>query len=106
MLGNVSEHCYDVYVADGYGDRLEIDPTGPPELPNCMYVVRGGNYESPLAELRAASRTGMGSNLWDTRSGVRIACDVIGNLPPAFMLREPPPFVLTPDAAAVPVGER
>jgi formylglycine-generating enzyme required for sulfatase activity len=103
MLGNSAEICSDIFEANFYGTGLAIDPTGPPTTQG-NHVVRGGSYRSPPNEIRAASRWWEGSNTPPSGNTVRLACDVIGSIPPVLALRDPPTFTLTPKAAAVPVN--
>ena len=56
MLGNVLEYCSDWYAPNAYSKTgaSVTDPQGPEE--GAEHVVRGGNYSSDAADLRAAAR--------------------------------------------------
>jgi formylglycine-generating enzyme required for sulfatase activity/nitrate/TMAO reductase-like tetraheme cytochrome c subunit len=64
MLGNVLEYCSDRYAADAYSrtGTPVTDPKGPEE--GDEYVVRGGNYTSDAADVRAAARFSTKTDEW------------------------------------------
>ena len=53
MLGNVMEWCWDRYGKHGVGDAR--DPIGPPK--GSTQVLRGGSWNNPASDVRAACRT-------------------------------------------------
>jgi cytochrome c nitrite reductase small subunit len=55
MLGNVMEYCADRYDAEAYG-RSGESVTNPLVAEGEEWVVRGGNYTSDAADVRAAAR--------------------------------------------------
>ncbi len=55
MMGNVMEYCADKYDPEAYGKGGE-SVTDPVVTEGAEWVVRGGNYTSDAADLRAASR--------------------------------------------------
>jgi len=58
MLGNVSEWVYDFYSPTEYEEAAKKSPTVNPTGPKSgkVHVARGGNYNSPVEELRCAAR--------------------------------------------------
>lgn len=56
MLGNVMEYCADKYDADAYGKRAD-GIQNPLVTQGEEWVLRGGNYNSDAAEVRAAARS-------------------------------------------------
>jgi formylglycine-generating enzyme required for sulfatase activity len=64
MLGNVLEYCSDWYSPKAYSQTgtSVTNPQGPEE--GTEYVVRGGNYTSDAADLRAAARFSTQTDEW------------------------------------------
>lgn len=65
MLGNVGEFCSDWYAPDAYSKECQgviSDPRGPSA--GTEHVVRGGNYQSTAAQVRAASREQTHTEQW------------------------------------------
>ena len=58
MLGNVREWVYDFYSPDAYKQAAAKTPAVNPKGPESgqVHVARGGDYNSPPAELRCAAR--------------------------------------------------
>jgi len=64
MLGNVLEYCSDWYASNAYSMTAVsvTDPRGPEE--GKEHVLRGGNYASDAADLRAAARFSTQTDEW------------------------------------------
>ena len=64
MLGNVLEYCSDWYSPKAYSQTgtSVTNPQGPEE--GTEYVVRGGNYTSDAADVRAAARFSTQTDEW------------------------------------------
>lgn len=76
MAGNVAEWVADWYGETYYGRSPLRNPKGP--MTGEKHVLRGGSYESELADVRSAARSAKTSedeNSW-SRSGFRCAQDV------------------------------
>jgi formylglycine-generating enzyme required for sulfatase activity len=58
MQGNVREWVYDFYSPDAYKDGAKKNPTVDPRGPKSgkVHAARGGDYSSPVEELRCAAR--------------------------------------------------
>jgi serine/threonine protein kinase/formylglycine-generating enzyme required for sulfatase activity len=97
MAGNVSEYCSEVYMGN-YADGLAVDPKGTPIPSNVPsgstleVVVRGGDYRSSISETRSAARGKVSAGTTSFSAGMRIACDVVGPIPPLVVFREPPRY--------------
>lgn len=63
MLGNVMEYCADKYDAEAYGKTGE-QVTDPLVSSGDEWVVRGGNYTSDAADVRAAARDYTRHDAW------------------------------------------
>lgn len=63
MLGNVMEYCADKYDAEAYR-KSEEQVTDPCVTEGTEWVVRGGNYTSDAADLRAAARSHTQHDAW------------------------------------------
>jgi formylglycine-generating enzyme required for sulfatase activity len=71
MHGNVQEWCQDRFAADSYKDAPSRDPTGP--TAGAEHVLRGGAWNSPGEECRAAARRGLGRSWRYNDVGLRVA---------------------------------
>jgi formylglycine-generating enzyme required for sulfatase activity len=71
MHGNVKEWCEDRFAGDYYKDAPSRDPTGP--AAGMDRVLRGGAWNSPGEECRAASRRGLGRSWRYSDIGLRVA---------------------------------
>jgi formylglycine-generating enzyme required for sulfatase activity/nitrate/TMAO reductase-like tetraheme cytochrome c subunit len=63
MLGNVMEYCADKYDPEAYG-KSDESVTDPLVTEGEEWVVRGGNYSSDAADLRAAARDYSHHDVW------------------------------------------
>jgi formylglycine-generating enzyme required for sulfatase activity len=72
MHGNVKEWCQDRFAADYYQEAPARDPPGP--AAGADHVLRGGAWNSPGEECRAASRRGLGRSWRYSDIGLRVAC--------------------------------
>ncbi|MCD8265286.1 MAG: SUMF1/EgtB/PvdO family nonheme iron enzyme [Tannerellaceae bacterium] len=63
MLGNVMEYCADKYDPNAYG-KTPADVTDPLVTQGTEWVVRGGNYTSDAADVRAAARDHTRHDAW------------------------------------------
>ena len=108
MMGNCWEPCSD-FRSPGipYEPRLAIDPLGPPRSTQSMnFAMRGGCCVSTIKTLRTAFRGTHGASSSDDSHGIRFACDIVGNIPPVLIAREPPTFSLTAEAAQALLNSR
>jgi formylglycine-generating enzyme required for sulfatase activity len=71
MHGNVKEWCQDRFAGDYYKDAPARDPSGP--AAGTDRVLRGGAWNSPGEECRAASRRGLGRSWRYSDIGLRVA---------------------------------
>lgn len=79
MTGNVSEFIFDLYDAEYYQNSPSVDPSGRPgpvTIENLIWIIRGGRWNSPPQEARAARRAiidephpNAGVSAW---SGIRV----------------------------------
>ena len=58
MFGNVREWVYDFYSPAAYAESAKVTPAVNPKGPETgdVHVARGGDYDSPVEELRCAAR--------------------------------------------------
>jgi len=77
LLGNVEEWCWDWQRS--YPDAPEIDPVGDVDEGNGYRVARGGHYESPAEEVRAACRGGWPPNQGMDTLGLRPVRTLVGD---------------------------
>ncbi len=70
MPGNVAEWCGDWYDRPYPGDGPRDNPTGPPS--GDRRVVRGGSWESPMADCRSAFRAGLVPSAKSPTVGFRV----------------------------------
>jgi formylglycine-generating enzyme required for sulfatase activity len=71
MHGNVQEWCQDHFAAEYYKDAPSRDPAGP--TTGADHVLRGGAWDSPGEECRAAARRGLGRSWRYNDIGFRVA---------------------------------
>jgi formylglycine-generating enzyme required for sulfatase activity len=74
MLGNVWQWT-DSWYGD-YPDHAVVDPVPLRPAKNTIRVARGGSWNSPESECRAAYRNGCWEPYRDDRTGFRVALDV------------------------------
>jgi serine/threonine protein kinase/formylglycine-generating enzyme required for sulfatase activity len=103
MMGNCWEPCAD-FRNQGvpYDPGFAIDPFGFPgssATQSTLYAMRGGCCLSTIRTLRTAFRGAVGASSSDKTIGIRLACDIVGEIPPAIIAREPPEFTLSAEAA-------
>lgn len=93
MLGNVWEWCWDGFAV--YPAGSQMNPVGASD--GTLRVLRGGNYQLPEADCRAARRHAWRPDDTGPTFGFRPAI----SLPPAEHLRREPQFVESLDFGAV-----
>jgi serine/threonine protein kinase/formylglycine-generating enzyme required for sulfatase activity/Leucine-rich repeat (LRR) protein len=100
MIGNVAEACSDYYSSATYTPAAVFDPKGPPSatMGSSSIVHRGGHFVSSPTFWRSAARGKRGWGVRTTYVGFRLACDVLGEVPPAMFFSD------AAQAAAAPSG--
>ncbi|MBM4070701.1 MAG: hypothetical protein FJ271_17365 [Planctomycetes bacterium] len=73
MGGNVWEFAADYYDAAGYPPGPTSDPRGP--LTGSMRLLRGGGFDYPIVQARAAARSYQAPDKKDSAIGFRVVCD-------------------------------